>query len=99
MGGQGRAEGVRVTGVGSGAGRVEGDIGDAGLGRNRVVPLPVEVVGADDEGGGMLFADLDSGGVAAGVQTGGHSQPGAGGGRRDEELFSLFAGLSGPRSP
>lgn len=92
MGGQSRAKGMCVAGMGSAAGRVEGNVGDARLGRDGVVPLAVEVLQVDREGGCVLLADLDSGGVAAGVQAGSDGQSGAGSGRRDQVQRSLVAG-------
>ena len=92
VGGQRRAEGVCVAGMGPGAGRVERDVGDAGLRRDGVVPLAVELVGADGQGGRVLPADLDPRGVAAGVQAGGDGQSGAGGGGGDQVEGDVVAG-------
>jgi len=57
-----------------------------------VVPIAVEVVSDDGEGAHLAIADLDSGGVAAGVEGGGDGQAGVGGGRTDQLEDGFVAG-------
>src|SRR6266498_580710 len=67
-------------------------------GVNGVVPLAVQAVADDRYLGQLVVTDLDTGGVAGGVELGGHPQPGAGGGRRDRVDDDFVAG-QGPPPP
>jgi hypothetical protein len=79
-----------------GAGLVE-PVGDAGglvvcLGAPGVVPVAVPVVAGQRQGGHLPVADLDAGGIGAGVQLRADPQPGAGGGGCDGLHDDLMAG-------
>ena len=69
--------------------------GPAGLARvwvQAVIPVAVEVVAGDGQGGHVLVADLDAGRVGAGVEFGADGEPGAGGGAGDEVDDDFVAG-------
>jgi hypothetical protein len=53
------------------------------VGVQRVVPVAMDGVSCDGQGGHGLVTDGQSGGIVAGVQFGVHAEPGAGGGGRD----------------
>jgi hypothetical protein len=57
-----------------------------------VVPVAAKVVPGDGQGRDLHVADLDAGGIGVGVRLGVHTQPRAGGGRRDGLRDDLVAG-------
>lgn len=63
-----------------------------------VVPVAVEAVPGDGQGGDLVVADLDAGGVLVGVEFRVHGQAGLGSGRRDALDDDFMAG-QGPAAP